>query len=125
MKGSQDSEFNGWVLYDGDCGICMKLAFGWEKTLSAHGFKIAPLQEPWVKEKTNLSDKELLEDILMLKEDGTLFRGGDVYRQVMKRIWWLFPFYIVSIIPGADLVFDWTYKFVNKNRHLVSKTCRL
>ena len=49
----------------------------------------------------------------------------DVYRYVMKRIWWAYPFYIVAVLPGSRQIFDWCYRTFATNRYRVSNACRL
>ena len=38
----------GWVLYDGQCGVCNAVVPRWARSLRKRGFLVTPLQEPWV-----------------------------------------------------------------------------
>lgn len=96
-----------------------------EKLLTSRGFKTAPLQSAWVKDKIPMTDEQLVEDILMLTPGEKIVRGADVYRAIMKKVWWLYPFFLLSLVPGLNYIFNWSYKTFNKNRHLISKTCQL
>ena len=94
------SETAGWVLYDGSCGFCSRWVPFWEDTLRARGFQIAPLQTDWVAQRLALPGDELVRDLRLLLADGRQIQGADVYRYVMRRIWWAYPFYLLSVTPA-------------------------
>ena len=89
------------------------------------GFGIAPLQAEWVRRKLEVDAKELTEDLRLLLPDGRQVQGADVYRRAMKRIWWAYPFYLISVMPLLRCVFDQAYRTFAKHRHQVSHLCRL
>jgi predicted DCC family thiol-disulfide oxidoreductase YuxK len=115
----------GWVLYDADCGICSRWVRAWQPTLGRHGLAIAPLQSPWVAERTGLSSSEVSSDILLLERNGELRSGPDVYRHLMRRIWWTYPIYLLSITPGLRFAFDWAYRTFARHRIRISGSCGL
>jgi predicted DCC family thiol-disulfide oxidoreductase YuxK len=115
----------GWVLYDGACGICTRLAQFWEPTLQRLGLSIAPLQSPWVQERLGLPRDKLLDDLRLLRPDGQFISGADVYRYIMRRIWWAYPLYLLSKAPGLSRLFDWTYRTFARHRMRISATCGL
>ncbi|MBA3445164.1 MAG: DUF393 domain-containing protein [Gemmatimonadales bacterium] len=115
----------GWVLYDADCAVCTRLARSWTTTFARLGLSVAPLQSPWVSERTGLSGRELLSNIRLLENDGSLFSGPEVYRYVMRRLWWTYPLYLLSRVPGLSRVFDWSYRTFARNRRVVSAGCDL
>jgi predicted DCC family thiol-disulfide oxidoreductase YuxK len=116
----------GWVLYDGSCGVCRSWVVYWTGTLRRRGFEIAPLQEGWVRERLGSpADDELLRDMRLLLSDGRQLRGADAYRYVMRRIWWVYPFYLLSIMPLLRRLFDWGYRTFADNRYHVSSSCRI
>ncbi len=112
-----------WVLYDGSCGFCSRWVPFWENTLRARGFRIARLQSDWVVERLALPGADLLADLRLLLDDGRQIRGADVYRYVMRRIWWAYPFYLLSVTPLLRSVFDGAYRAFANNRYLVSRAC--
>lgn len=116
---------DGWVLYDRDCGLCETLALRWAPTLRKVGLDVAPLQAPWVAERLRLPHAELVHDVRLLYADGRHVAGGDVYRHALRRIWWAYPLYLLSVIPGLRQVWDWAYRTFRDNRHRVSATCGL
>jgi predicted DCC family thiol-disulfide oxidoreductase YuxK len=115
----------GWVLYDGDCGVCSRLAASWGPTLRGLGLAVAPLQSPGVQEQTGLADDELLTDLRLLRPDGQLISGADVYRFVMRRLWWAYPLYLLSRVPGFRRLFDRGYRSFARHRMRISSTCGL
>jgi predicted DCC family thiol-disulfide oxidoreductase YuxK len=115
-----------WVLYDDSCGFCRRWVPFWGDTLRRRGFAVAPLQSEWFREKmTGPEDDDLLRDLRLLLADGRQVRGPDVYRYVMRRIWWAYPLYLLSIAPWLRSVFDWSYRTFARNRYRFSRACRL
>jgi predicted DCC family thiol-disulfide oxidoreductase YuxK len=43
----------------------------------------------------------------------------------MRRIWWAYPLYLISVAPVSRLVFDWGYRTFAANRYRISGACRL
>jgi predicted DCC family thiol-disulfide oxidoreductase YuxK len=76
----------GWILYDDSCGFCRRWVPFWEKMLQKRGFEIAPLQTGWVRQKLQLNENDLLQDLRLLLANGKQIRGADTYRYAMKRI---------------------------------------
>ena len=121
-----NGEIRGWVLYDDSCGFCRKWVPIWESTLRRHGFRIAPLQEPWVTEALGMQPEEIAQDIrLYVPATREVVSGANVYRQVMQRIWWAYPLYLLTRIPGFRSLFDRAYRRFADNRHAFSKSCGL
>lgn len=100
----------GWILYDDSCGFCRSWVPFWERTLQKRGFEIAPLQADWAKEKMQLSESALLQDLRLLLADGEIIQGADTYRYAMKRIWWAYPAYLFSIVPPGRTISNWSYR---------------
>jgi predicted DCC family thiol-disulfide oxidoreductase YuxK len=111
----------GWVLYDDACGFCRQWVPYWGATLAKRGFSIAPLQSAWVQERLNAPGDELLDDLRLLLPEGRQVRGADAYRYVMRRIWWAYPLYVLSVTPLLSLVFDKAYRSFAVNRHRFSR----
>ena len=115
----------GWVLYDDSCRFCRQWVPYWAETLGKRGFSIAPLQSAWVQERLNAPGDELLDDLRLLLPDGRQVRGADVYRYVMRRIWWTYPLYLLSVTPLLSRVFDRAYRHFAVNRYRFSRACGL
>jgi predicted DCC family thiol-disulfide oxidoreductase YuxK len=115
----------GWILYDDSCGVCRRWVPFWERTLQKRGFEIAPLQAEWVKEKLQLSEDDLLQDLRLLLANGETISGADSYRYAMKRIWWAYPAYLFSIAPLGRNMFNWSYRKFATHRHQISRACKI
>lgn len=118
-------EIKGWVLYDGDCGFCSRWVPCWGKTLAKRGFRIAPLQADWVTEKFALTEEELTSDLRLLLVDGEKLAGAEVYRYLMRRIWWATPLWFLSTLPVLRRLFDAGYRAFADNRYWISHTCHM
>jgi predicted DCC family thiol-disulfide oxidoreductase YuxK len=118
-------EIRGWVLYDGVCGFCSRWVPLWENTLRKRGFLIAPLQEDWVAEKFNLSENEVTSDLRLLLSHGEKLAGAEVYRYLMRRIWWATPLYFLSTLPILRDLFNAGYRAFADNRYWISRRCHL
>jgi predicted DCC family thiol-disulfide oxidoreductase YuxK len=113
----------GWILYDESCGLSRRWISAWEGTLRRRGFDFVPLQTGWVRDTLQLDESELLRDIRLLLIDGSRISGADVYRFAMRRIWWAWPAYLLSITLGLRRIFDWCYHAIAANRFRISSAC--
>jgi len=75
----------------------------------------------WLRDHPALSKIELLDDLRLLLEDGRHIQGEDVYRYLMRRVWWAWPLYLFSIAPVTKSLFGWGYRTIAKNRYRFSK----
>lgn len=89
------------------------------------GLEPTPLQSPWLPDRTGMSGEELVREVRLLRPDGALINGPEVYRFIMRRTWWLYPAYLVSLVPGARSLFDWGYRSFARHRSLISAVCGL
>ncbi len=115
----------GWVLYDSDCGFCTRLAWRLGGALERRGFRLVPLQAPWVAERLAMPREQLLEEMRVLTKDGTLLGGADAMVYLARRIWWATPFYAASLVPGMMSLLRWGYRWIAARRHRFSRTCAL
>ena len=116
---------HGWVLYDDSCGFCRRWIRFWSATLRQRGYGIAPLQSRWVSEQLRLSEDAMVQDLRPLLSDRTQVNGADVYRHLMKRIWWAYPLFLLATAPVLRRLFDPGYRTFATNRYRVSRACRL
>ncbi len=115
----------GWILYDADCGLCYRGVGAFRDLLRHYGFEIAPLQAEWVQSRVRLKKEDLLQDVRLLLRDGDVISGANVYREIMRRIWWAWPWFVLSRAPGLRQVFDWAYRSFARNRLGLSAVCGL
>jgi predicted DCC family thiol-disulfide oxidoreductase YuxK len=72
-----------------------------------------------------MAPEELAKDVRLLLIDGRHLRGADVYRHVMRRIWWATPLYVIASLPILRNLFDAAYRVFADNRYWISRTCHL
>ena len=121
-------QLRGWVLYDDSCGVCRRWVPFWAPTLRVRGHDAVALQMPWVRERLaslGATDELLLEDILLLPVEGELVRGAEVYRRLLRSIWWAYPLGVLAGLPGLKVLFDRAYRTFARNRYCVSRVCGL
>jgi predicted DCC family thiol-disulfide oxidoreductase YuxK len=114
---------HGCILYDDSCGFCRRWVPFFGPILHRYGFAFEPLQSAWVARAIPLAADELVHDIRLLRTDGEHVEGAEVYREVMRRIWWAWPLWAISVAPGLSRIFDLGYSTFARNRHRFSKAC--
>jgi predicted DCC family thiol-disulfide oxidoreductase YuxK len=120
-----DSEWlRGWVLYDGDCALCRRWVRRFERTLTLRGFDLAPLQSPWVLECLDVPEHELLARMRVLTREGGDVAGADALLFIARTIWWAWPLYAVSLLPGCRPWLRRLYDFVARHRQCSGDSCR-
>lgn len=115
----------GWVLYDADCGFCTRLAWRFGGALERRGYRVVPLQAPWVRERLQLPAEKLLEEMRVLTIEGVHVGGADAVMYLARRMWWALPLYAASLIPGVMHLLRWGYRWIAARRHRFSRTCAL
>jgi uncharacterized protein YqjF (DUF2071 family)/predicted DCC family thiol-disulfide oxidoreductase YuxK len=118
-------EPQGYVLYDGTCGLCSWWVPRLKNVLQKAGFAIAPLQAEWVQKTIPLAPERLTDDIRLLASDGTLVSGADAYIHVVKQMRVIRPLGVLLGLPGLRYVTRTIYALVKKNRFAISKMCKL
>jgi predicted DCC family thiol-disulfide oxidoreductase YuxK len=128
MKSAPNTEFTstgGWILYDGECGFCLRWVHFWKGVVEPRGFGIMDLQSASRAGLLPIAEENLLDDIRVLTPDGNLENGADAYLYVARRIWWAWPFYAVFSLPGFNWILWRGYKWFNRNRYRISRHCSL
>ena len=112
-------KFAGWVFYDGQCALCIELARRFSFVLRRRGFQAVPLQTPWVRARLGLDDEDGVEEMSVLTLAGALYGGAEAVVYLAGRIWWAWPVYAASRLPGAMGLFQWGYRWIAENRRWV------
>ena len=122
-KGSRAA--HGWVFFDRDCRICSLLARRFRRTLESRGFGLAALQDPRVQALLNLPSGELLREMRVATAEGEIFGGAAAIVCLSRQIWWAWPLYATSHLPGAMRLLDAAYRWFADHRTCVSDRCVL
>ena len=109
-------ERNCWVLYDGDCPMCVRLAGRLSVILRRYGFDIAPLQSPWVQSRLGFAAGDRPAEMVVLSSSGNIYGGADAIVFLMRSIWWAMPLYVLVNLPLAMLLMRRSYKWIARRR---------
>ena len=115
----------GWILYDGRCGFCFRWVHLWKKVVARRGFALKDLQSAFADGSLQVSQENLLDDILVLTRARKLESGADAYLYVARQIWWAWPFYVIFSLPGFIWILWCGYRWFNRNRYRISRHCPL
>ena len=115
----------GWVCYDGECPFCLRWLRRVERPLLRRGFSFVPLQTAWVKARLSLTEEELLAEMRLLLPDQRILGGADAATLLAKYIWWLWPLWLASKIPGAMIPLRAGYRFMARHRYCNNCACEI
>ena len=118
-------EVVGWVLYDADCRFCTGLAKRFRVLLAARHFELLALQTPWVRQKLDLADNELLAEMRLLKPDGTLLGGVDALLEISRPFPLAWPIRKLAQIAAIKNIFHGIYRWMARHRHCASGACEI
>src|SRR5258708_16067523 len=82
---------------------------------------MAPLQAPWVLKRLKLDPQTPLTEMRLLKANGDTIGGADAIVEVARQIWWGWPVFALSRIPGMMPLFRALYRGVAARRHCLGK----
>jgi predicted DCC family thiol-disulfide oxidoreductase YuxK len=120
---SKGRHARGWLFYDAECTFCTRTA-RWLAPISAkRGIGIAALQDPRVAALLCLSREELMREIKLVLDDGTLTGGADAMVALAHRIWWAAPLVWFAKLPrGMEALRTW-YRGVAERRKCAAPGC--
>jgi predicted DCC family thiol-disulfide oxidoreductase YuxK len=110
------------VLYDGDCSLCtfqMRVItwLDWFNTVS-----LVPIADPRTREiAPRLTRTDLHEAIHCVARSGRIYRGARCLRFIGIRMPLAFPFALLLWFPGVIDVAEIFYRWISRNRYLLSK----
>jgi predicted DCC family thiol-disulfide oxidoreductase YuxK len=111
----------GWVCYDAECSFCSRLAARAEHLLTSRGFHLAPLQAGWVRDRLGWKEGEPLTGMKLITADGRVIGGADAAIRLAGLIWWAWPLFAFSRLPGAKAALRAIYRQVAKNRYCLGR----
>lgn len=120
-KGSRAAR--GWVFFDRDCPICSALARRFRRTLESRGFRLAALQDPRVRALLNLPPAELLQEMRVATAGGKILGGAAAIVYLARQIWWAWPLYPISRLPGVMHLLGAGYLWFAAHRTCAAGTC--
>ena len=113
----------GWVCFDRDCATCTWLARLFRPALLKRGFGLAALQDPRVAVLFRMRIEELLREMRVVTSKGEFYGGADAVVYLAKQIWWAWPVYALSRLPGMLPLLRGGYRWFAAHRHCASNAC--
>ncbi len=113
----------GWIFYDDECPLCLRWAGRVKRLLNHRTFNLVPLQTPWAKERLDLAESGQLTEMRILLADGRTFGGADAVMEIARQIWWAWPAWAISRIPGVMLFCRAIYRFIANHRECGTNAC--
>ncbi len=106
------------LIYDGDCGICGRVADVVRRLDRRARLAVLPWQTPGLLEQTGLTPAQCAEAVWVVYPDGRQYRAAAAANRALRELgglWrvlsWLY------IVPGIRQTEDIAYRWVARNRH--------
>jgi len=103
------------IVYDNTCKFCTSAKLDIEKIDRKKKLKWTGISNFNYK-KYKLKKQDLLKEMYLI-DNKRIYKGYYAWKQISKKIPLLFPFYIISLIPGVDFLGNKIYKLVAKHRY--------
>ena len=114
----------GRVFYDAECALCLGLAERFRGLLRRRRIDLQPLQALGVPDKFGIRAQDLLKEMRFLTESGQVFGGAEAVVQIARRIWWGWPLFALSRLPGAMSALARLYPWIAQRRNCADGPCR-
>jgi predicted DCC family thiol-disulfide oxidoreductase YuxK len=90
-----------------------------------HGFELLPLQDGEAIQVLGLTPGEVPDEMKLCTGEGTILGGADAILYIARHIWWAWPAWLISQVPGAMPVIRALYRRLATNRRRISGICRV
>jgi predicted DCC family thiol-disulfide oxidoreductase YuxK len=111
------------VFYDGGCAFCVDAARRFERVLARRRVELVPLQTPGASDTLGVRDDQLLDEMRLRLHDGKVLGGAAAVAEIARRIWWAWPFWALSRLPGAMSPIQATYRWIARHRDCGNGAC--
>jgi len=115
----------GWVFYDAECPFCREGARRFAGILARRRFQLLPLQAPGAAQRLGLPDPDLLREMRLVLADGRKLGGADAVAEIARHLWWAWPLWLASRLPGAGPALRAIYRVIAANRHCFDGECQI
>ena len=122
---TDNKKFEGWVLYDANCGFCVRQVRRFQDALARRHLALLPLQTPWVRARLGLADSELLAEMRLLRPDGRLFGGADALLEIGRHFRWAWPLRQMGRISAMMKLFRAGYRWFARSRNCADGACEI
>lgn len=115
----------GTIFYDASCGLCSTARTRFGRAAQRAGFSQTALQDESAQKLLGLKEGELPTEVKVQLADGTVLGGVDALLAVSRHVWWAWPLWLVSRVPGVTWLLRFPYRVVARNRYKISQVCKL
>jgi predicted DCC family thiol-disulfide oxidoreductase YuxK len=116
ISNTTDNTVDGWLLYDGRCGLCSTGARRSQALLRHLGLRLAPLLS---------TGRSTSQELLLLTRDGRALGGIDAYLYVADQLWWARPLARLGRLPPIHRALCRAYRWIAAHRLRISSVCHL
>src|SRR5262245_6607404 len=113
------------VYYDGDCPLCIQTLERFDRVLARRHFECVPLQTPGTAALVGVPHEQLLDEMRLRLPDGTVYGGADAVVEIARRIWWAWPLWALSRLPGAMVPMSGLYRWIARHRSCAGGACEI
>ena len=111
------------IYYDDECEFCRGMLRRFGRTLARRRFTFVPLQAPGAARVLGVSDEHLLDEMRVRLDDGVVCGGASALVAIARRIWWAWPLWALSGVPGVMPLLDVAYRRIARHRHCLHGAC--
>lgn len=115
---SKNTKQDFFFYYDSECPLCIrtKITISHLDWFNKIGFKTVQFDAQDNEKLALIEQNILLDDIHSTDKNNNIYSGVDTYIQVFKRIFYLYPLYLILNIPGIYHIAKRIYNYVALNR---------
>ncbi len=114
---------HGIVCYDGECSLCTGMISRWGHRLRRAGFRLAPLQTPWVRQRLLLTG--VPDEMKLIMADGQVLGGADAVIAIAEGLGLAHDLAESARTPLVKPLLRQLYAVVAKHRTCAGGVCRI
>lgn len=92
--------------------------------LRRRGYTFVPLQTPGSARLLGVAEDQLLNEMRLRLDEGQVLGGAAAVAAIARRVWWAWPLWALSRMPGAMPLMNAAYRWIARNRGCASPGCR-
>jgi predicted DCC family thiol-disulfide oxidoreductase YuxK len=113
------------IFYDGDCRFCTAGANRWGPLCARHGFVMTPLQSPAARQRLNLAEGEIPDEMKVETRTGPILGGVDAILYIARHIPLAWPLWLLGQVPFLHSLFVSRYQKFAATRNCRNGACRI
>jgi len=111
------------IYYDDECQFCRGMLQRFGRTLARRRFTFVPLQSKDAGHVLGVSEEHLLDEMRVRLDDGAVLGGASAVAAIARRIWWAWPLWALSRVPGIMWLMNSAYRWIARNRNCLNGAC--